>query len=463
MKYNFKSFTNVFLVLCCFVVLICCKKEDRDHDYGDRTSTKNYPSDVLKEWIKLDLQLLRSNDAKLNNFVMMHHWAYSSIALYEAIVPGMPSYQSLSGQLNEMPAMPRIEHGKTYHWPTCANAALAAMTRNFYLDSITQGGKDSITLLEASLNTAYQTQVSTATFERSKAFGKKIADQVFKWALTDGYIAARPAYVLPSGDGQWQKTPPAFSSPQRPYWRLNRPLVAGSVAASHLPPPPAYSGDVKSPFYAYAKEVYDFRNNLSSDEQAQVRFWRDVPGGGHAHWLSIFLQVLNQEGNRVKLDRAAVVFAKMGITQSDARISCWSAKYEYNLLRPVTYINTFISPTKDWASFITTPNHPEYPSAHSSFSAPAAAVLTQEFGDNYSFTDYTYDFLSLPAREYTSFMHAAIEAGNSRVLGGLHYRFSITAGNQLGISFANYINQRVRFKKGRAPGVPFSQPGWEME
>jgi hypothetical protein len=448
MKYTFKSTINLFLMLSCFALLVNCKKEDKGHENGHGTLTKSYPADVLKEWIKLDLQLLRSNDAKLNNFVMMHHWAYSSIALYEAIVPGMPSWQSLSWQLSEMPAMPGAEPGKAYHWPTCANAALATMTRSFYLDSITQGGKDSITLLEETLNTIFKTEAGTIIFERSKAFGKEIATRIFKWALTDGYIAARPAYVLPLGDGQWQKTPPGFLSPQRPYWRLNRPLMPGSVEASHLPPPPVYSGDVKSPFYAYAKEVYDLRNNLTIDEQEQVRFWRDVPGGGHAHWLSIFLQVLNKEGNRAMLDKAAVVFVKMGITQSDARISCWNAKYEYNLLRPVTYINTFIDPEKDWSSLITTPNHPEYPSAHSSFSAPAATVLTQEFGNNYSFTDHTYDFLSLPARKYTSFQHAATEAGNSRVLGGLHFRFSITAGDQLGTSITNHMSQHIRFKKG---------------
>jgi hypothetical protein len=322
------------------------------------------------------------------------------------------------------------------------------MTKRFYLDSITQGGKDSITLLEEALNARYQMDVDAAIFERSKAFGKEIAMRVFNWALTDGYITAHPTYILPTGEGQWQKTPPGLLSPQRPYWGSNRPLMAGSVKATQLPPPPAYSGDPKSEFYAYVAEVYNLRNSVSSDEQAQVLFWRDVPGGGHAHWLSIFLQVLNQEGNRVMLDKAALVFAKMGITQSDARVSCWKAKYEYNLLRPVTYINALIAPQKNWNSFITTPNHPEYPSAHSSFSAPAAAILMQEFGDAYSFTDHTYDFLSLPARTYTSFTHAATEAGNSRVLGGLHYRFSITAGNQLGNGIANYMNQHIRFKKG---------------
>ena len=123
MKYTSRSFSHLFLALSAFALLVCCKKDDIDHENGHGVLTKAYPSDVLKEWIKMDLQLLRSNDAKLNNFVMMHHWAYSSIAVYEAVVPGMSSYQTLSGQLSEMPAMPVAERNKAYHWPTCASAA----------------------------------------------------------------------------------------------------------------------------------------------------------------------------------------------------------------------------------------------------------------------------------------------------------------------------------------------------
>jgi hypothetical protein len=36
----------------------------------------------------------------------------------------MPAYQSLYGQLTDMPVMPITEPGKAYHWPTSANAAL---------------------------------------------------------------------------------------------------------------------------------------------------------------------------------------------------------------------------------------------------------------------------------------------------------------------------------------------------
>ncbi len=438
------------LLFSSLFLMVSCKKGhdflDKNPGQGHLKQTKTYSSEVLTDWIKLDLQLLRSNAAKINNFVMVQHWAYSSIALYEAVVPGMSGYQTLAGQLSELPAMPKIEPGKAYHWPTTANTVLAAMTRNFYMDSVTQGGKDSIKLLEDAFNTRYQNEVDAATIERSKSFGKEVAERVFKWALTDGFLTKHPVYVLPTGPGQWEKTPPDLLSPQRPFWSTNRPLMAGSVAASQIPPPPPFSTDPSSGFHAAAKEVYDVSKTLTDDQKAQALFWRDVPGGGHAHWLSIFLQVLYLEGNKAMLDKAALVFAKMGISQSDARISCWKAKYAYNLLRPVTYINTVID--KNWKSFITTPNHPEYPSAHSSFSAPGAIVMTTEFGDNYAFTDNSYNFLSLPARNYRSFSHAATEAGESRVFGGIHYRFTLAAGSNLGNAVAKYMYDNIRFKKG---------------
>lgn len=443
---------NLRLHLFLFIMLLvaACKKTDIKFDGlpGHLKQTKSYSSEVLTDWIKLNLQLLRSNPSKLNNFVMMHHWAYSSIAVYEAVLPGMPAYRSLAGQLNEMPAMPQIQPGKTYHWPACVNTVMAAMTRNYYLDSITQGGRDSITLLENALNTKYQDDVDAATLERSRSFGLEVAERVFNWSKTDGHLTKHPAYAIPVGDGLWEKTPADFLNPQRPYWSTNRPLMAGSVAASHIPPPPAaFSTEASSGFYAMVKEIYDVSQTLTDDQKAKALFWRDVPGGGHAHWLSIFLQVLYQEGKNAMLDKAALVYAKMGISQSDARISCWKAKYTYNQLRPVTYINAVIDKEKDWKPLINTPNHPEYPAAHSSFSAPGAIVLTLEFGDNYAFTDDSYIFLPLPARSYRSFYDAASEAGESRVFGGIHFRPSIDAGAKLGTAVAKYMYENIKFRR----------------
>ena len=58
--------------------------------------------------------------------------AYCGIAAYESVVPGMPAYQTLTGQLNGFPEMPSAEPGKAYHWAASANAALAEMNRRLF-------------------------------------------------------------------------------------------------------------------------------------------------------------------------------------------------------------------------------------------------------------------------------------------------------------------------------------------
>ncbi|MEO5947911.1 MAG: vanadium-dependent haloperoxidase [Chitinophagaceae bacterium] len=413
--------------------------------HGHLQQTKTYSSDVVQKWINFDLRLLRTN-ASLNNYIMMQHFAYSSIALYESVVPGMPSYQTLSRQLNQMPSMPATSPGFAYHWAASANATLAAMVRNFY-PSISAASKISTDSLEHALNAIYQEEVSAEIFQRSVEFGKSVAQKIFDWSNTDGSLTVHPSYVVPVGTGLWQPTPTGFLAPQNPFWGTNRPLIPGSVAASQLPPPVAYSTDPSSPFYLMVKQVYDASLVLTNDQRAQATFWRDIPGGGtHAHWLSILVQVLNMQGNSSMLDKAALSYAKMGITQSDSRISCWDSKYTYSLLRPITYIRSVMNqPT--WTSFLTNPNHPEYPSAHSTFSSSASAVLTAEFGDNYHYTDHTFDFLGLPARSYNSFNAAANEAGLSRFYAGIHYLPSLTAGAIKGSRIATYMDEKINFLK----------------
>lgn len=443
-----KHLTRQFMVITPAVALFLfsvqfssCKKDEI------KPEEKSYSSEVVQAWINFDLRLLRANPAILNNFIMVQQWAYSSIALYESILAGRNGYQTLTGQLDKMPAIPATTPGLAYHQPTIANAVFAAMKRHYY-SNIPAGDKISTDSLETAFYTKYKMEISAETFQRSVDYGKAVAQLIYDWSKTDGSLTVHPPYILPVGPGQWEKTPTAFLAPQNPYWSTNRPLMAGSVAAAQLPPPPPFSTDPSSEFYKAAKEVYDISETLTAEQKDQVIFWRDVPGGGHAHWLAIFSQVLNKAGDAAMLDKAVLVYVKMGITQSDARIATWKAKYTYNLLRPVTYIRSVMGkPT--WNAYITTPNHPEYPAAHSSFSFPAAAVLTKEFGDNYIFSDVTYDFLGLKARSFTSFYHAAKDAGDSRVIGGLHYRFSVEAGEKLGNAIVKYMDDKIKFRNDR--------------
>ena len=121
----------------------------------------------------------------------------------------------------------------------------------------------------------------------------------------------------------------------------------------------------------------------------------------------------------------------MIIALSDAMNACWKAKYTYNLLRPVTYVQRYMNqPT--WQPLIVTPSHPEYPAAHASVSMAAATALTECLGNKIAFTDHSYDDLGFQPRSFKNFEAAGKEAGLSRFYGGIHYKPSIEAGYVLG-------------------------------
>jgi membrane-associated phospholipid phosphatase len=174
-------------------------------------------------------------------------------------------------------------------------------------------------------------------------------------------------------------------------------------------------------------------------------FWRDVPGvTSPGHWESVLLQVLEKDGSM--LDKAAVAYAFSGIAGNDALISNFKAKYFYHLVRPVTYIRTVLGhPT--WSSLLTTPGHPEYPSAHAALSAATAEALTIIFGENYSLTDHTYDYFPMATRTYSSLRAIGEDAGNSRLYAGIHYQPSIDVGFWQGTTVAKNILNKLKFLK----------------
>jgi len=142
------------------------------------------------------------------------------------------------------------------------------------------------------------------------------------------------------------------------------------------------------------------------------------------HWISIAMQILEKQNADV--DKTVEVLTKLSIAEADAFIGCWNGKFEYDLLRPITYIRRVMDPK--WESLLNTPPFPEYPSGHSTQSAAAALVLTQIFGENFAFTDETGTKDGLKPRSFKSFSAASDEAGISRLYGGIHFRAAIEAG-----------------------------------
>ena len=402
-----------------------------------------YSSEVAFKWIDMQLELMRTSSPFIGGLPPSRVFAYTGIALYEAVAPGMPAYQTLSGQLTDMPAMPETVAGLVYHWPACANAALAAMNRSFFPNT-SDANKAAMNALENELNAVYKTEAGEEVFQRSIKFGKAVAQLIFDWSKTDGYANANASYTPPVGPGLWAPTPPAFAQAFGPYWGNNRLFITGSLDGTVPNAPPAYSTDPASAYYKMAKEVYDVSQKLTPEQKAIALYYRDNPGFGDGHYLSILKQILEQE--KPKLDFTAIVLAKAGIACVDAGIGCWRTKFQHNQQRPIKYIREVLG-HPEWNTLFDTPPFPDFPSGHSTIAGSFGEVLKGFFGNNYHFTDHTYDYLGMAPRSYNSFDELVKEIGDSRVYAGIHYRYSCERGCEQGRKIGQNIAKKLHFKR----------------
>ena len=405
--------------------------------------TNAYSSELVFQWMDMQLELMRTSSPFIGGLPPSRPFAYTGIALYEAVLPGMPVYQSLCGQLTEMPAMPQTVKGATYHWAASANAALARMNRNFFPNASAES-KAAMNTLEEKFNAIYKAEAGNEVVQRSAKFGQEVAQLIFDWSKTDGFSNANAGYTPPVGPGLWAPTPPAFAAAFGPYWGNNRLFVSGSLVGTAPLAPPAYSTDPSSDYYKMVKEVYDISNKLTNDQIVLALFYRDFPGFGDGHYQSILKQVLEQE--KSKLDFAAVAYAKTGIACIDAGIGCWKTKFRYNQERPVRYIREVLG-HPSWSPLFDTPPFPDFPSGHSTIAGSFAEILKGFFGNGYRFTDHTYDYLGMPSRSYTSLDQLAKEVSDSRVYAGIHYRYSCDKGVELGRKIGQNINRKLKFLK----------------
>ena len=128
--------TKSLVILGLFFLMSCQKEIDKqqprqeefptaaNQSHGHLQQTKNFSSEALLRWMDFQLDLYKANVGSVGGPSGMRFTAYTSIAAYESVVPGMPSYQSLSGQLTDMPAMPETQPGSCIllaRMPQCGN------------------------------------------------------------------------------------------------------------------------------------------------------------------------------------------------------------------------------------------------------------------------------------------------------------------------------------------------------
>ena len=424
-------------VLSSFLLFSGCEKifDDIFHPGGGNAASNDNAA-VATDWYKLQLQMILSANPAAPNFAASRLFAYSGIALFEASRFEQKSSTSLQGQLNQMPVLPQPETGKKYSWVLAANAAMATITRNLFpvptasttisIDSLAKIYRDKVTAISGS-----------DIASRSEAFGDSVAAKILAWSTSDLYNHANDPYTPPVFLGAWIRTPPAFAAAATPYAGNCRTFMNTFSTGVSPVPPYAYSEDPGSDFYKMVNNIYQVSKSLTTDQKNIALFWNDVGVGiGYTpmgHSISILTQIL--DNSNASLATAGDAYAKVGISLWDATVVCWRSKYQYNQLRPVTYIQQHIDNT--WLPLLATPPHPEFPAAHAFLTSSVMQTLAVLFGNTYSFTDHTYDFRGYPARSYTTFEQIANECGESRVYGGIHFQQSVDMGHTAGQLIGN--------------------------
>lgn len=289
------------------------------------------------------------------------------------------------------------------------------------------------------------------------AWGQSVADAIWAWRLTDGF-APTPAPFFgvqsiagtPNSVGFWRPTPPANASGATPQLATTTPFVLTRPSQFRVPPPlalnsPDYIADLNE-----VREMGSLTSTSRSSEQTEVAlFWAL---NTTLAWDRIAVQLSVARG--LSLTENARLFEVLNVSMVDAIIACWDSKYRYLSWRPVTAIRAAAAPgdpDSNWQplldSLTGTPAHPEYPSAHSSFSGAAAFVLADFFGENTAFSA-TSEILPGTTRSYTSFSEAIAEIADARVFGGIHLRSSCARGNSLGRAVADYVSSHLMRGRG---------------
>ena len=438
--------TKLIMLTCLLVLLLgfSLPMTLTAQDEAVSTPTNEFDSSMATDWVMFVYELVR--DETVNAPAASRVYAYTGVALYEAVVFGMPNNFSIGGQMEGLPLLPYPEQDLVYDWRAVANGSVSTVIHNLFLESDEEIHARIDTMREEKTQLLLET-VDADVVERSLALGDDVGNALVEWIATDNYGPTRKLeYETPTGEAwMWLPTSEGMVA-QEPYWNQIRPFGLDYPSQCNVEMRMEFSTDPDSTFYAQAQEVMTVGDNLTDEQRAISRFWLDTPGVTGApsgHWMMIATQFAQQE--ELTLDRASEMYILLGTALADAFISAWDKKYIDNLMRPVTYITQNLR--RNWSPYIQTPPVPEYPSGHSVASAAAAEVLTTMFGQ-VAFTDRTptingHENLE---RSFTSFEAAADEAAISRIYGGIHYRAAIERGKAQGRCVGQSVLNNVRLR-----------------
>jgi hypothetical protein len=271
---------------------------------------------------------------------------------------------------------------------------------------------------------------------RGIILGKAAAQALLNKRGNDGSAGNLIAEIpLSDQPGVYQGVPP-FNIFFAPHWENVKLFSLERKDQFRSAPYPPLETEAYATAFNEVKELGKKNSaTRTPDQTAYARFWYEFSEAG---WNRVARTVITTQ--KLDLLEAARLLALVDMAIADAYTAGWDSKVYYNFWRPYTAIrkaamdeNHKTSPEENWEPQEPTPPVHDYPSTHSALGNAAATVLASLLGDSTGFTMSSPT--AVPAgstRTFNSFSEAAIENANSRVMAGIHFRFSCEAGLELG-------------------------------
>ena len=352
-------------------------------------------------------------------------FAYVAIAVYDSVLAVQGGYRPFAVDV-DAPA------------GTSAQAAVAAAAHKTLVHYLPAQAP-------AILDPAYAASLATIPAGQGKtdgvAVGEGIAALVIAVRAGDGFRAP-VTYTPPNPPipGRWLPTAP--TPPIGTYLGLMRPFSLESADQFRPDGPPELDSKRWAREYNEVKQIGSSTSTTRTAEQTlAARFWAEAPvQQAHGSFRKFVLD------HDLDVVQAARFMGMISVTYADALIACFDAKYHYAFWRPITAIragdkdgNEATVGDPAWSPLLpATPNHPEYPSAHSCVTPAGGRVIARFLGTQQ--IDYTVPSLTgLGDRHFNDVSDLQDEVGNARIWGGIHYRSAVEDGITIGKKTANQV------------------------
>jgi hypothetical protein len=397
---------------------------------GQDSARRSSPQGLnpVVEWNRTLLVIVRTHGAQPATIHPTHSFALMHAAIYDAVNSIVTTHEPYLVDLPGVSATASQDAATA----AAAHEILAQLYPNFQSS------------LDAKLQQSLAQIPDGPDKQEGIRIGQRVSDLILSLRSSDGSGAEPLPYTFGTVPGDYQSTPPNFpAQPQFTQWPLVKPFALERANQFRPDPPPALTSDSYSDAFNEVKAFGIQNGTISSPEQALTgKFWN---GAIQNYWNEIAQTAAL--GHGLITAPSARLFALLNLTMADGVIAFYDGKYTYNFWRPVSAIraadtdsNPGTTADANWLPEVgnTTPD-PSYPGAHAVISAAASAVLKSVLRrDHFSFK-VTSEVLPGVERSFDSFSGAAQEATLSRIFGGVHFRFDLTAGHRLGSEVADFV------------------------